>query len=94
MFPIKIIFISIGMAEILNDGTRNTYLEFFGANFIHYFYRYGFDKILRVAGRTFSDFLYAIDQLHDSNRFTFPQMQHPLFHVTKENEKEVTLVYK
>lgn len=82
------------MAEILNDGTRDTYLEFFGANFIHYFYRYGFDKILRVAGRSFGDFLYTLDQLHDSNRFIFPQMQHPLFHVTDENEKGVTLLYK
>jgi guanylate cyclase len=82
------------MVEILNDGTRDTYLEFFGVNFFHYFYRYGFDKIFRVAGRTFGDFLYAIDQLHDSNRFTFPQMNHPLFHVTEESEKGATLAYK
>ncbi len=84
----------IGMVEILNDGTRDTYLEFFGANFIHYFYRYGFNKILRVAGRNLRDFLFTIDQLHDSNRFTFPQMQHPLFNVTEENEQGVTLIYK
>jgi guanylate cyclase len=90
----KIFFISTGMAEVLNDGTRETYLEFFGGNFIHCFYQYGFNKILRVAGRTLRDFLFAIDQLHDSHRFTFPQMQHPLFHVTEEDEKGVTLVYK
>ncbi len=82
------------MAEILNDGTRDTYLEFFGANFIHYFYRYGFDKILRVAGRSFGDFLYTIDQLHDSNRFTFPQMQSPSFHITEEDYTGATLEYK
>ncbi|CAF4671083.1 unnamed protein product [Rotaria sp. Silwood1] len=82
------------MVEILNDGTRDTYLEFFGTNFIHYFYRYGFDKILRIAGRTFRDFLFVIDELHDSNRYTFPQMKHPLFHVTEEDEKGATLVYK
>ncbi|CAF2760229.1 unnamed protein product [Rotaria sp. Silwood2] len=82
------------MVEILNDGTRDTYLEFFGTNFIHYFYRYGFDKILRVAGRTLRDFLFVIDELHDSNRYIFPQMKHPLFHVTEEDEKGATLVYK
>ena len=83
-----------GMVEILNDGTRESFLQFFGANFIHYFYRYGFDKILRVAGRTLRDFLFVIDQLHDSNRFTFPQMQHPLFHVTEEDSHGVILHYK
>ncbi|CAF0994520.1 unnamed protein product [Adineta ricciae] len=82
------------MVEILNDGTRESFLQFFGANFIHYFYRYGFDKILRVAGRTLRDFLFVIDQLHDSNRFTFPQMQHPLFHVTEEDNHGVILHYK
>ncbi|CAF3508240.1 unnamed protein product [Rotaria sordida] len=81
------------MIEILNDGTRDTYLEFFGTNFIHYFYRCGFDKILRVAGRTLRDFLFVIDELHDSNRYIFPQMKHPLFHVTEENEKGATLIY-
>lgn len=82
------------MAQILNEGTRQTYLQFFGTNFIHYFYRYGFDKMLRVAGRTLRDFLFAIDQLHDSNRFVFPQMHHPLFHVTGEDENGVQLDYK
>ncbi|CAF0865982.1 unnamed protein product [Adineta steineri] len=82
------------MVEILNDGSRDEYLQFFGENFIRYFYRYGFNKILRVAGRNLRDFLFAIDQLHDSNRFTFPQMQHPLFHVTEENENGVILNYK
>jgi len=82
------------MAEILNDGKRETYLEFFGENFIHYFSRVGFYKIFRVAGRTFADFLYTIDQLHDSNRFTFPQMQYPLFHVTEEDDNGAILHYK
>ncbi len=82
------------MVEILNDGTRDTYLEFFGANFIHYFSRYGFDKILRVAGRTLREFLFVIDQLHDSNRFTFPRMQSPSFHVTEEDCMGATLEYK
>lgn len=82
------------MAEILNEGTRATYLEFFGTNFIHYFHRYCYGKLFQVAGRTFRDFLFVIDQLHDSNRYTFPQMQYPLFHVIEEDGNGVTLAYK
>ena len=82
------------MAEILNDGKRETYLEFFGENFIHYFSRVGFYKIFRVAGRTFADFLYTIDQLHDSTRFSFPKMKSPLFHVTEEDDNGAILHYK
>ena len=87
-------FSALGLVEILNDGTRESHLEFFGGNFIHYFYRYGFDRILRVAGRTFRDFLFAIDQLHDSNRYVFPQMHQPIFHVTEENQDGAVLHYK
>lgn len=84
----------IGMAYILHDGTGQTYLEAFGQNFIIYLIKFGYDKILRVAGRTVRDFLFAIDQLHDSNRFAFPQMNQPLFHVTEENAMGATLDYK
>ncbi|CAF0865964.1 unnamed protein product [Adineta steineri] len=82
------------MANILHEGTSESYLEFFGEDFVRYFVNFGFDKILRVAGRTLRDFLFAIDQLHDSNRFTFPNMIQPLFHVTEENATGATLVYK
>ncbi len=86
--------IVIGMAHILEEGTPEYYLEFFGQDFVRYFINFGFDKILRIAGRTVRDFLFAIDQLHDSNRFAFPQMKQPLFHVTEENEEGATLDYK
>ncbi|UJR35611.1 hypothetical protein I4U23_028361 [Adineta vaga] len=82
------------MPHVLHEGTPESFLEFFGEDFVRYFVNFGFDKILRVAGRTLRDFLFAIDQLHDSNRFTFPQMDQPLFHVTEENESGATLVYK
>ncbi len=82
------------MPHILHDGTPESYLEFFGQDFVRYFVNFGFDKILRVAGRTLRDFLFAIDQLHDSNRFTFPNMDQPLFHVTEEDRTGATLVYK
>jgi hypothetical protein len=72
------------MPHILHDGTPESYLEFFGQDFVRYFVNMGFDNILRVAGRTLRDFLFAIDQLHDQ----------PLFHVTEESEDGATLIYK
>jgi guanylate cyclase len=90
----SLVLIMTGMAFILQEGTGETYLEFFGRDFVRYFINFGFEKILRVAGRTLRDFLFAIDQLHDSKRFTFPEMYQPLFHVTEENETGAALVYK
>ncbi len=80
--------------DILHEGTRDTYLEFFGQHFFRYFNNFGYDKLFRVAGRTLREFLFVIDQLHDSNRFTFPQMQSPLFHLTEQNSLGATLEYK
>lgn len=65
-----------------------------GRKFVSYFSNYGFEKILRVAGRNFRDFLHSIDQLHDSNRFTFPKMKSPLFFVTDEDCDGLYLHYQ
>ena len=82
------------MVHVLHDGTPESYLTAFGHDFVRFFVNFGFHKIIRVAGRSFRDFLFSIDQLHDSNRFTFPQMHQPLFHVTDEDESGATLIYK
>ncbi|CAF1641798.1 unnamed protein product, partial [Didymodactylos carnosus] len=82
------------LVSILQEGTTETYMEFFGKDFVRYFTNYGYDKILRVAGRQFRDFLRSIDQLHDSNRYSFPKMNSPVFHVTEEDENGVILHYK
>ena len=84
----------IGLVDILHEGTRETYLEFFGQDFFRYFKNIGYHKLFRVAGRNLREFLFVIDQLHDSNRFTFPNMQTPLFHVTEEDHTGATLEYK
>ena len=65
-----------------------------GASFVEFFSNYGFEKILKVAGRNFRDFLYSIDQLHDSNRFTFPKMKSPLFFVESEDKRGAFLHYQ
>ena len=84
----------LGMASLMHEGSPDYYMEFFGRCFIRFFTTYGKDKILRVAGRHFGDFLHAIDQLHDSNRFSYPLMKSPLFSVAEEDERGVVLMYK
>lgn len=56
-----------------------------GHSFVGFFSNYGFEKMLRVAGRSFRHFLHSIDQLHDSNRYSFPKMKSPLFFVGGED---------
>ncbi|CAF0955453.1 unnamed protein product [Rotaria sordida] len=82
------------LADILHEGTLEYYMQFFGECFVRFFTNYGYDKILRVAGRHFRDFLHSIDQLHDSTKFSFPQMKSPLFHVLEEDEHGAFLQYK
>ncbi|CAF3771198.1 unnamed protein product [Rotaria sp. Silwood1] len=82
------------LADILHEGTPEYYMQFFGECFVRFFTNYGYDKILRVAGRHFRDFLHSIDQLHDSTKFSFPQMRSPLFHVLEEDEHGAFLQYK
>ena len=84
----------LGLADILQEGGPDLYMQFFGECFVKFFTNYGYDKILRVAGRQFRDFLLSIDQLHDSTRFSFPKMKSPLFHVTEEDENGAVLNYK
>lgn len=89
-----IISITIGLVDILHEGTCDTYLKFFGEDFFRYFQNFGYSKLFRIAGKNLREFLFVIDQLHDSNRFTFPKMQTPLFHITEEHSTGVTLEYK
>lgn len=64
---------------------RLIFLIFIGHSFVGFFSNYGFEKMLRVAGRSFRHFLHSIDQLHDSNRYSFPSMKSPLFFVGAED---------
>ena len=86
--------IRLGLADLLHEGTPEYYMQFFGECFVRFFTNYGYDKILRVAGRHFGDFLHSIDQLHDSTKFSFPRMKSPLFHVLEEDESGALLQYK
>ncbi|CAF3478037.1 unnamed protein product [Adineta steineri] len=82
------------LSDILHEETSDYYMEYFGECFVRFFTNYGYDKILRVAGRHFRDFLHSIDQLHDSNKYSFPKMKSPLFHVLQEDQYGALLQYK
>jgi guanylate cyclase len=82
------------LVMLRQEGDNDFYMEFFGKKFVKFFSTYGFEKILRVAGRSFRDFLHSIDQLHDSNRFTFPNMKSPLFFVELEDPCGAFLHYQ
>lgn len=40
-----------------------------GKYFVHFMCKYGYDSLLRVLGRRFSDFLRGLDNLHEYFRF-------------------------
>ena len=86
--------LNLGLTNILQEETPDYFMKFFGECFVRFFTNYGYDKILRVAGRYFRDFLNSIDQLHDSTKFSFPRMKSPLFHVLEEDIHGVFLEYK
>lgn len=64
-----------------------------GRFFVAYLSQYGYDKMLRVLGRTFGDFLRGLDNLHDYLRFSYPKIKPPSFVVESEDEKGVRLLY-
>ncbi|XP_025087604.1 soluble guanylate cyclase 88E-like isoform X3 [Pomacea canaliculata] len=68
-------------------------MHFFGTCFVTFCAQYGYDKILRVAGRNYCDFLHGIDNLHETIRFSYPRMQSPSFMVEEEDADGCVLVY-
>ncbi|KAK7491501.1 hypothetical protein BaRGS_00017330 [Batillaria attramentaria] len=69
-------------------------MHFFGTCFVGFCAHYGYDKILRVAGRNYRDFLHGIDNLHETIRFSYPCMQSPSFMVEQEDVGGCVLVYR
>ncbi|GLH06786.1 Soluble guanylate cyclase 89Db, partial [Gryllus bimaculatus] len=53
------------------------FMRFFGRCFVRYFSNFGYDLLIRAAGRYFCDFLQSVDDLHQQMRFTFPRMKSP-----------------
>ncbi|ELT87466.1 hypothetical protein CAPTEDRAFT_23131, partial [Capitella teleta] len=81
-------------AVLPSPNTPEDYMLYFGTCFVKYFTHYGYDSIMRVAGRHFRDFLNGIDNLHETMRFSYPKMLSPSFYVTEEHDDGCLLHYR
>ncbi|GAU97738.1 hypothetical protein RvY_08983-1 [Ramazzottius varieornatus] len=74
--------------------TKNELLMRFGASFVDFIHEYGYEKILRVLGRHYRDFLNGLDNLHEYLRFGYRHLQPPSFFVEKETSHGLILHYR
>ncbi|CAB3400516.1 unnamed protein product [Caenorhabditis bovis] len=65
-----------------------------GHSFYKFLAKYEFNKVLRVLGRTFPEFLNGLDNLHEYLRFTFPKLKPPSFYCEHESATGLTLHYR
>lgn len=86
--------IAHGCSVVMGDRTAEKYLQYFGQCFVKYFSHYDYDKVVRVAGRHYRDFLIEIDNLHEMMRFSFPQLRSPSFNVQEETNQGCVLMYR
>nr|XP_039256751.1 soluble guanylate cyclase gcy-31-like [Styela clava] len=71
-----------------------TIMEQAGRHFIDYIDDIRNDRIAKVLGRTFKDFLNGLDCMHEYYRLTFPELQPPSFIVEREDENGLELHYR
>ncbi|XP_066960233.1 soluble guanylate cyclase 89Db-like [Macrobrachium rosenbergii] len=81
-------------SNVLGKGDVNDYMRFFGRCFVRYCSHYHYDKMLRVTGRHFCQFLREMDNLHSQMRFGFPKMKSPSMVVTEYNREGAVLQYR
>ncbi|ESO97685.1 hypothetical protein LOTGIDRAFT_104058 [Lottia gigantea] len=81
-------------SHVVQDKTSEEYLGYFGTCFVDFCASYGYDKILRTAGRNYRDFLIGIDNLHETIRFSYPKLKSPSFIVESEDANGCTLIYR
>ena len=74
--------------------TADDFIQFFGVCFVKFFSNYGYDRIIRLSGRSFRDFLDGIDNLHEHMRFAYPKLQSPTFYCSEETSTGLLLHYK
>ena len=72
----------------------NVLMERLGIDFVDFIGQFGYDRILRVLGRHFRDFLNGLDNLHEYMRFSYPKLKPPSFFVENENAQGLTLHYR
>ena len=92
-----ILDIASAAVDILGKQTKMTsedFIQFFGTCFVKFFSNYGYDRIIKVSGRYFRDFLSGIDNLHEHMRFAYPKLMSPSFFCSEETSTGLLLHYK
>ncbi|XP_033123937.1 soluble guanylate cyclase 88E-like isoform X2 [Anneissia japonica] len=85
--------ISEAASEVLGV-TVSEFMNASGTYFVSFMSNYDYDRLLGCLGRTMSDFLNGLDNLHEYIRFSYPKLRPPSFFCTDETEKGLTLHYR
>ncbi|CAH1785621.1 unnamed protein product [Owenia fusiformis] len=88
-----VVRISRAAHEVTNV-PRDVLMERFGLSFVGFVGRFGYDRILRVLGRNFRDFLNNLDNLHEYLRFSYPKLKPPSFFIEQESRQGLLLHYR
>ncbi|OON22750.1 heme NO binding protein [Opisthorchis viverrini] len=64
-----------------------------GLSFAAFTVEYGYEKLLRVQGRSFIHLLRNLDNLHEHLRFSYPKIRPPSFFTVTETVDSIKLVY-
>ena len=89
--------IATAAVDVIGKQTKmasEDFIEFFGTCFVKFFSNYGYDRIIRVSGRHFRDFLSGIDNLHEHMRFAYPKLMSPTFFCSEETSTGLLLHYR
>lgn len=76
-----------------NEWKKKDFMKFFGNCFVKFFSNYGYDRIVRVTGRSLGAFLNSIDNIHEQMRFGYPKMESPSFYCEDETSSGLSLHY-
>jgi guanylate cyclase len=69
-------------------------MEIFGKEFITFMGQFGYERILKILGRSLRDFLNGLDNLHEYMRYSYPKLRPPSFFVEKETQNGLILHYR
>ncbi|KAF6772863.1 hypothetical protein AHF37_07831 [Paragonimus kellicotti] len=84
------------LIETLGDVTGRPVAELRyqnGLYFASFTTQHGYDKLLRVQGRSFIHFLRNLDNLHEHLRFSYPKIRPPSFFILSDSPDLIKLVY-
>ncbi|XP_034244974.1 soluble guanylate cyclase 89Db-like [Thrips palmi] len=74
--------------------TEDDFMTFFGRCFVRFFSNFGYDDLIRAAGRHFCDFLGGVDNIHQQIRFSYPKMKSPSMFLAERDADGAVLVYR